>query len=112
MQDIADIAVYLQSLPVPPTQGQGPGTDLARGRQLYERDCQVCHGKQGEGKADQFFPRISGQHYAYLLREGSLIRDGKRHNAHPDMVLAIGKYSDEDTVAVSDYISRLPVGGR
>ena len=111
-QDIADIAAYLQSLPVPPTQGQGTGTDLARGRQLYERDCQVCHGKQGEGKADQFFPRISGQHYAYLLREGGLIRDGKRHNAHPDMVLAIGKYSDEDTAAVSDYISRLPVGGR
>jgi cytochrome c553 len=112
VQDIADIAAYLQSLPVPPTQGQGTGTDLARGRQLYERDCLVCHGKQGEGKADQFFPRISGQHYAYLLREGGLIRDGKRHNAHPDMVLAIGKYSDEDTAAVSDYISRLPVGGR
>ena len=30
VQDIADIAAYLQSLPVPPTQGQGPGTDLAR----------------------------------------------------------------------------------
>jgi len=27
-------------------------------------------------------------------------------------VLAIGKYSDEDTAAVSDYISRLRVGGR
>ena len=112
VQDVADIAVYLQALPVPANQGQGPGDDLVRGRQLYERDCVVCHGKQGEGKADKFFPRVSGQHYRYLLREGSLIRDGKRHNAHPDMVRAIGTYSDEDNAAVSDYMSRLSVVAR
>ncbi|MGA8390610.1 MAG: c-type cytochrome [Burkholderiaceae bacterium] len=112
MQDVADIAAYLRSLPVPASQGQGPGNDLARGRQLYERDCQVCHGRQGEGKADKFFPRVSGQHYQYLLREGGLIRDGKRRNAHPDMVQAISTYSDDDNAAVSDYMSRLPVDGR
>jgi len=97
---------------VPASQGQGPGNSLARGKQLYERDCQVCHGRQGEGKADKFFPRVSGQHYQYLLREGGLIRDGKRRNAHPDMVQAISSYSDDDNAAVSDYMSRLPVDGR
>jgi len=112
VQDVADIAAYLQSLPVPGNQGQGPGNELERGKQLYERDCQVCHGQQGEGKADKFFPRVSGQHYHYLLREGGLIRDGQRRNAHPDMIQAIGRYSDDDNVAVSDYMSRLPVGGR
>ncbi|MDP1652263.1 MAG: c-type cytochrome [Rhodocyclaceae bacterium] len=112
VQDVADIAAYLQALPVPADQGQGSGTDLARGRQLYERDCLACHGTQGEGRADKFFPRVSGQHYRSLLREGSLIRDGKRHNANPDMIEVIRKYSDEDNAAVSDYMSRLPVDGR
>ena len=110
-QDIADIAVYLQSLPVPPTQGQGPGTDLVRGRQLYDRDCSICHGQRGQGKGDQFFPRVSGQHYLYLLREGRAFRDGQRRNVHPEMAAAISKYTDDELTAVSDHMSRLPVAG-
>lgn len=109
VQDVADIAAYLQALPVPNDQGQGDGTDLARGRQLYARDCLACHGAKGEGKADKFFPRVSGQHYRYLLREGRMIRSGERRNANPEMAAAIREYSDEDIAAVSDYMSRLPV---
>jgi len=112
VQDIADIAAYLQALPVPATQGQGPGTDLVRGRQLYERDCGVCHGQRGEGKGEQFFPRVSGQHYRYLLREGRLIRDGQRRNVHPEMAAAIARYTDDELDAVSDHMARLPVDGR
>lgn len=109
VQDIADIAVFLQQLPVPANQGQGNGSDLTRGGNLYEKDCASCHGARGEGKADQFYPRLSGQHYRYLLRENRMIRDGERRNANPDMANAIRNYSDEELVAVADYISRLPV---
>lgn len=109
VQDIADIAAFLQQLPVPANQGQGNGSDLMRGGTLYEKDCASCHGARGEGKADQFYPRLSGQHYRYLLRENRMIRDGERRNANPEMVNAIRNYSDEDLVAVADYISRLPV---
>lgn len=109
VQEIADIAAFLQQLPVPANQGQGAGSDLVRGRQLYEHDCLTCHGAQGEGKADQFYPRLSGQHYRYLLRENRLIRNGERRNANPEMAHAIRAYSDEELSAVADYISRLPV---
>ena len=112
VQDIADIAAYLQALPVPATHGQGPGTDLAHGQRLYERDCQICHGPRGEGQAERFFPRVSGQHYRYLLREGLALRDGQRRNVHPEMSAAIARYSDDELAAVSDYMSRLPVQGR
>jgi cytochrome c553 len=108
-QDIADIAAFLQQLPVPANQGQGNGSDLARGGNLYEKDCATCHGTHGEGNADRFYPRLSGQHYRYLLRENRMIRDGERRNANPDMANAIRAYSDEELVAVADYISRLPV---
>lgn len=108
-QEIADIAVYLQNLPVPPDNGKGDGKALSRGKMLYERDCEKCHAPHGEGIEDKFYPRVSGQHYAYLLREGGEIRDGKRRNANPRMVRVIKRYSDADLKAVSDYMSRLPL---
>lgn len=109
VQEIADIATFLQKSPVPPTQGQGPGNDLERGRQLYGKDCAICHGSQGQGNGAQFHPRVSGQHYRYLLRESQLIREGGRRNANPDMIKIIRAYTDEDIDAVADFMSRLPV---
>ena len=109
VQGVADIAAYLQALPVPANQGQGPGKHLTRGRQIYEADCATCHGARGEGNAEKFYPRVSGQHYRYLLREARMIRDGMRHNANPDMIKAIRKYSNAKIAAVSDYMSRLAV---
>ena len=112
VQDIADIAAFLQQLPVPADQGQGDGKDLAQGKRLYDRDCASCHAPDGKGNAEKFYPRVSGQHYRYLAREGRMIRDGERRNANPDMAAAIRHYSDEEIAAVSDYIARLPVSPR
>ncbi|MDP2196285.1 MAG: c-type cytochrome, partial [Rhodocyclaceae bacterium] len=104
-----DIAAYLQALPVPATQGQGAGNDLTRGARLYQADCAVCHGARGEGNADKFYPRVSGQHFRYLLRENRLIRDNQRRNANPEMIGVIKNYTDDDIAAVADFMSRLPV---
>lgn len=109
VQDMADIAAYLSRLPVPPDQGKGPGADLARGAAIYADRCNQCHGDVGEGDAASFFPRVSGQHYRYLLREMVDIRDGARHNANPRMVAVIRGASDAELQAVADYMSRLPV---
>jgi cytochrome c553 len=109
-QDIADVAVYLQALPVPPSQSHGPGDGLDRAAVLYEHDCATCHGAQGMGDGAKLYPRLSGQHFRYLLRAGRMIRDGQRHNAHPEMVDAIARYSDEELAAVADLVSRMAVG--
>jgi len=105
-QDIADIALYPQGLPVPPDNGVGPGNKLDRAKQLYEADCVDCHGAKGEGDSAKFYPRVSGQHYKYLLREAVAIRDGQRRNANPTMVRLIKGYTDEDLGLVTDYMSR------
>jgi cytochrome c553 len=107
-QEIADIALFLQGQPVTPDQGTGPGTDVDRGTQLYARDCVQCHGARGEGNAAEFYPRVNGQHFLYLVREARAIRDGQRRNANPKMVQSVKAYSDADLDAVSDYMSRLP----
>lgn len=106
-QDVADIAAYLQALPIPPNIGKGPGTALVRGKELYDRDCATCHGDKGEGNGSKFYPLVAGQHYKYLLREARFIRDGERGNANPNMVKVIKGYSDADIEAVADYVSEM-----
>ncbi|MEY6431783.1 c-type cytochrome [Thioalkalicoccus limnaeus] len=108
-QEVADIAVFLAALPVTPDNGKGPGSDLARGEELYRQDCESCHGAIGQGSGAKFYPRVSGQHYEYLLREARMIRDGERRNANPEMVEVIEDYSDADLAIVSDFMSRLPL---
>lgn len=107
-QDIADIATYLTRLPSPPNNGKGPGDELDAARGRYEQLCATCHGNQGEGDAVRFYPRVSGQHYKYLLRESIDIRDGARHNANPKMVEVVKKLSNDDLSAIADHMSRLP----
>lgn len=108
VHQMADLAAYLQSLPVTDGNGKGPGTALPRGRELYEKDCAECHGAKGEGQARQIYPMVAAQHYRYLLREEQLIRDGDRRNANRDMVRVIRSYSMPDLEAVADFMSRMP----
>jgi cytochrome c553 len=109
-EKIADIAAYLYTLPVPTTNGKGDGNMLELGKHLYDRDCAECHGKQGEGDGAKFYPRVAGQHYAYLYRESRESRDKGRRNSNAEMVRIIKHYTDDDLAAVSDYMSRLVPG--
>jgi cytochrome c553 len=107
-RELADVAAYLQSLPVPQDHGQGPGGEpLERGEALYRRDCQVCHGDRGLGDAGLFQPRLAGQHYEYLLRQLRDIAARRRRNANPAMVERVERYTDAELQAVADYAARL-----
>ena len=105
-QSIADVAAYIATLPMNPEPGLGPGTDLEPGAKLYKDNCVRCHGENGEGIPEKYYPRIQGQHYNYLIRQFEWIRDGKRRNANPDMVKQIQGFSDKDMSAVMDFVSR------
>lgn len=109
-EEIADIAAYLNQMPIPRDNSKGGGANLALGKSLYDKDCASCHGKNGEGDAGKFYPLVAGQHFSYLKRESRESRDQGRRNASPEMVKVLKSYSDSDIEAVSDYMSRLTVG--
>jgi cytochrome c553 len=106
-QELADVSAYIETLPIPQDNGRGAGTNLELGKKLYDENCVQCHGDHGEGNAEKFYPVLAGQHYKYMLRQITDIRDGRRRNANPDMVKVVKKYNDEELDAVVDYMSRL-----
>jgi cytochrome c553 len=112
LQAMADIAAYLQGLPVAASNGKGSGSEPALGKQLYERDCAGCHGAAGQGDAASFYPMVAAQHYRYLLRELVNIGDGSRKNSQAAMVRVIKPYSQAELEAVADHMSRLPPPSR
>ncbi|HET7776131.1 MAG TPA: c-type cytochrome [Azospira sp.] len=114
-QELADVATYIEGLCIPLDHGKYEGADaamqIAKGKELYEKECLECHGKNGDGVKDKFYPVIAGQHYKYLLRQMTEIRDGHRRNANPDMVKIIKKYNNDQLVAISAYQSSMTMPG-
>ena len=106
-QALADVTAYIETLPMNPDNGVGPGDNLEHGKKLFDDNCVKCHGDHGQGDEAKWYPRLEGQHYNYMLRQFEWIRDGKRRNANPDMIKQIKGFSDEDMIAVIDYASRL-----
>lgn len=111
-QGIADVTAYIASLPGHPKNTVGPGNDLRLGQDLYRVHCEKCHGKYGEGSNEDFYPRLEGQHYDYMLRQFIWIRDGKRRNANYKMRRQIARFTFREMMAVIDYSSRLQPPGK
>lgn len=106
-QQLADVSAYIASLPLPPENGKGPGSDYELGAKLYVRDCATCHGTRGQGSAEKLIPVVASQHYPYLLRQISDIAEEHRENAEPRMVEVVSAYSQREREAVADFVSRL-----
>ena len=112
-QALADVVGYIEKLPMNPDNGKGKWEketpEYEQGKKLFEENCVKCHGKNGEGDAKKFYPKIQGQHYEYMLRQFKWIEAGKRRNANPDMMKQIKNFSDKDQEMVINYASRIPV---
>jgi cytochrome c553 len=66
---------------------------------VVKTKCAVCHGEKGEAISEDF-PRLAGQHEAYIAKE---LRDYKSGAREGIMVRMARGLSDDDIVAVARY---------
>ena len=67
--------------------------------------CAGCHSPNGAGIPSQY-PRLSGQHADYTVKQLVAFRDGTRTN-NAQMTDVAAKMNDREIKAVSDYIAGL-----
>ena len=81
----------------------------ADGEKLYiESACQACHGVTGNEPILPTYPKIAGQNRKYLIRQLMDIKSGARDNGTSAAMGALmTNLSDDDIVAIADYLSTL-----
>jgi cytochrome c553 len=81
-ESIGDLAAHLSALPTPEPARVGAAEamdgDLALGKELYVRDCGLCHGLAAEGKPGTDNPPLRAQWPAYLKRQVADLREQRR----------------------------------
>ncbi|UUY09387.1 cytochrome c4 [Pseudomonas sp. J452] len=114
-QDLADIAAYYasQSMSVGAADPAlvARGAELFRGGKLEEGmpACTGCHSPDGAGNATAGFPKLGGQHGAYVAKQLTDFREGNRTNDGDTLIMRAiaAKLSNKDIAAVSSYIQGL-----
>ena len=113
--DRQNIAVYLAQQALDPEAAATASNEatMERGQKIWrgglpERKvpaCAGCHAANGAGVPGAF-PRLSGQHPAYIAEQLKLFRSGDRAN-NSIMFDIADRMSDSDIAAVSDYAAGL-----
>jgi cytochrome c553 len=115
-QDMADLAVYFESLPGPAQAVADPDL-ISKGEALYRGGevskeiaaCSACHGPAGAGNPAAMYPALKGQHAAYTAKQlrdyasGERVSDGKTRIMRD----IAGKLSEDEIVALASYVQGL-----
>jgi len=69
--------------------------------------CSTCHGPNGEGSNDPYFPRIAGKPAGYLFNQLRNFRDGRR--SYPPMNYLLAYLHDDYLKEFADYFATQPI---
>jgi len=69
------------------------------------RACAACHGPQGQGTDDDYFPRLAGKPPGYLMNQLVAFRNGRRR--YPPMNYLLEYQTDPYLRQIADYFSAL-----
>ena len=67
--------------------------------------CAACHGSQGQGTDNDYFPRLAGKPAGYLMNQLIAFRDGRRR--YPPMNYLLEYIPDAYLRQVADYFAAL-----
>lgn len=80
-----------------------PEADLEKGKELAETICAACHGVDGNSEIS-IYPRLAGQHEAYLDAQAIAIRDNTRTwGMAAAMQPLVEEMTDEDLRNINAY---------
>ncbi|MCW8889154.1 MAG: c-type cytochrome [Sedimenticola sp.] len=84
---------------------KAPG-DIERGKKLYNKECDSCHGKEGLGDHKKAVPMLSGQYTNYLWKQVKQLRSLERiHDVDSPNDELLNEFSDEDLRDIFAYMS-------
>jgi cytochrome c553 len=67
--------------------------------------CEPCHGRQGEGTKNDYFPRLAGKPAGYLMNQLVAFRDGRRR--YPPMNYLLEYQSQSYLQKIAEYFAAL-----
>ena len=113
-KDMLNLAAYFGSQ----TQSVGSAAEdkVALGEKIYRAGnaesgvaaCTACHGPTGIGNPAALYPRVSGQHAAYVEQTLKDFRTGARANDAQQMMRGVAaKMTDDEIAAVAQYLQGL-----
>lgn len=80
--------------------------DIDNGGKIYQKQCAVCHGKQGKGRG--MFPMIAGQYIVYLQKQiGAFLKADRPHDEDSAKVGVLYGLSAQDIQDVMAYLTTL-----
>jgi len=83
---------------------QGAGAERAPDTmQARVLGCAACHGKQGEGTDNDYFPRLAGKPAGYLFNQLIAFRDGRRQ--YPPMNYLLAYLPDAYLKQIAEYFA-------
>ena len=98
-------AVSVTALPAAATATHA---DLARGEEIVQSKCFICHGAEGESSSPAF-PRLAGQNAGYVQRQLGDYKSGKRKST--TMQPMVEDLSAADFKSLGEYFASRPTMG-
>ena len=111
--DIIELSAYYAKLSSTAKHHQSINT---QGQRIYQQGlvqqrlpaCSACHGPSALGNDSARFPKLAGQHQAYLVQQLQAFKDGSRTSDMGQVMHDIAdRLSEQDMIAVSSYLESL-----
>ena len=105
-QKLSAALVLCTTLAVLPAAAPVFAADLKRAEEIVQGKCFICHGTEGESSSP-VFPRLAGQHAAYVARQLADYKTGRRKSSA--MQPMVEDLAAADFEALGRYFETRPV---
>jgi cytochrome c553 len=85
---VALLLAVCSGAPAQPDPASIPAYKKLDSMEARVQGCVTCHGQQGQGTSNDYFPRIAGKPAGYLFNQLRAFRDGSRHYAPMNYLVA------------------------